>query len=169
MLFSFQCLGEIYSCWIFTLSTQNDNARSSVNCRAVCIERHALCSTAGAAQCFSPLTLTHSCADLPGSRQHLVGVPPWEKSREWALTVTFFIPPWSVNLQFTHLRLCFSLTPLYLLSAENRCSPIIKVNLDMTVELRKFEIFLIIHFGTACFYWWCGDRGPLSKWGEWGR
>ena len=49
---------------------------------------------------------------------------------------------------------------------KNRCSPIIKVNLDITVELRKSEIFLIIHFGTACFYWWCGDRGPLSKWGE---
>ena len=68
--------------------------------------------------------------------------------------------------QFTHLRLCFSLTPLYLLSAENRCSPIRKVNLDITVELRKSEIFLIIHFGIACSYWWCGDRGPLSKWGE---
>ena len=90
MLFSFQCLCEICSCLIFTLFTQNDNARSSVNCCAVCIEKHALCSTAGAAQCFSPLTLTHSCADVPGSRQHLVYLP--EKSPGsglWQLTFFF--------------------------------------------------------------------------------
>ena len=168
MLFSFQCLCEICGCLIFTLFTQNDNVRSSVNCCAVCIEKHALCSTAGAAQCFSPLTLTHSCADLPGSRQHLVYLP--EKSPGSGLwQLTFFLCNLDLSIYTSAAVLFIDMTPLYLLSAENRCSPIRKVNLDITVELRKSEIFLIIHFGMACFYWWCGDRGPLSKWGEWGR
>ena len=91
----------------------------------------------------------------------------WEKSREWALTVdVFFLCNLDLSIYTSAAVLFIDMTPLYLLSAENRCSPIRKVNLDITVELRKSEIFLIIHFGTACFYWWCGDRGPLSKWGE---
>ena len=74
----------------------------------------------------------------------------------------FFMQPWSVNL---HICGCAFHWP-HCIFFPLKTGPVIKVNLDVTVELRKSEIFLIIHFGTGCFYWWCGDRGPLSKWGE---
>ena len=53
--------------------------------------------------------------------QTTLGVPPSEKSRDWALTVTFLCNL-DLSIYTSAAVLFIDMTPLYLLSAENRCS-----------------------------------------------